>query len=422
MPEPILTERQRRWLDVLLPLATVAVILVVIDQLARLLSAFSDILLIFFLAWLLAFILSPVVSFLERIVPNLPRTIAVILVYGALLAVLVGLSLLAAANLAGSVTNLIAELPTFENRLPELIAPWQTGLDRLGLHIDLLALSRQLIANLGSFALDVQGPLQGLAVASLGIFANLLFVITLSLFIVADRDRLEALFIRLIPPAHAEEARLFETSVSRSFGGFLRGQAAIGGLYGLWALIVHVVLGLDFAPVSAASAGALMAIPFFGPFASWAPPVLVALFAKPDALVLTFALMWAGWLVVMNVAVPKLMSGAVGVSPLVVLASLLVGAKVAGIPGIIFGLPVAAVISAFFSYYLDRSTLGPRTVAARAAQRVSAREGRPVRVPSPPSLTEIHARADFEATPQQESRPDSPRASEPQPSPGEEMP
>ena len=51
-------------------------------RLARLLAAFSDILLIFFLAWLLAFILSPVVGLLERAVPNLPRVFAVGLVYG----------------------------------------------------------------------------------------------------------------------------------------------------------------------------------------------------------------------------------------------------------------------------------------------------------------------------------------------------
>jgi predicted PurR-regulated permease PerM len=126
----------------------------------------------------------------------------------------------------------------------------------------------------------------------------------------------------------------------------------------------------------------------------------VALFAKPDALPLTIALMAVGWFVVMNVAVPRVMSGAVGVSPLVVLASVLIGAKVAGIPGIIFGLPVAAVMSAFVSYYLDRSALGPRSVAQRAAQRVSAREGRPIRVPAPPSLTEVHARADLEARPE----------------------
>jgi hypothetical protein len=139
-----------------------------------------------------------------------------------------------------------------------------------------------------------------------------------------------------------------------------------------------------------------MAIPFFGPFLSWSPVVLIALFARPEVFGLAIAFMAVGWFLDMNIATPKLMSGAVGVSPLVVLASVLIGAKVAGIPGIIFGLPVAAVISAFVSYYLDRSAVGSRTVAARAADRLSARAGRPVRVPSAPSLTEVHAQADLD--------------------------
>jgi hypothetical protein len=63
----------------------------------------------------------------------------------------------------------------------------------------------------------------------------------------------------------------------------------------------------------------------------------------------------------------------------------LIGMKLLGIPGAIFGLPVAAVISSFFFYFLRRST-GPddRSVAARAARRVAEREGRPARVPREP--------------------------------------
>jgi predicted PurR-regulated permease PerM len=285
--------------------------------------------------------------------------------------------------------------------VPEIVASWQAAIDAIGLHVDLLALSRQFVDQLGSLAIDVQGPLQGIAFASVNIFGNLLFVITLSLFIVNQRDGLEAFLIRLVPPAYADEARLFESAVSRSFGGFLRGQAGIGLIYGIWALLVHLVLGLPFTAVSAAATAILMAIPFYGPYVSWAPVVLVALFAKPDALLPSIVLMTIGWFLDQNVAVPRLLSSAVGVSPLVVLASVLIGAKVAGIPGVIFGLPVAAVISAFVSYYMDRSAIGDRTVAARAADRVSARAGRRVRVPRAPSLTEVHAQADLEADSEQ---------------------
>jgi predicted PurR-regulated permease PerM len=134
-----------------------------------------------------------------------------------------------------------------------------------------------------------------------------------------------------------------------------------------------------------------MAIPFFGPFVAWAPPVLVAFVMKPDVLLPTLLLMGAGWMIVMNVLQPRIMQGAVGIHPIVVLGSVLVGSRIAGIPGAIFGIPIAAVVSAFFFHFLHR-TSGDRTVAGRAARRLSEREGRPVRVPrAPASGTSVDA-------------------------------
>ena len=86
----------------------------------------------------------------------------------------------------------------------------------------------------------------------------------------------------------------------------------------------------------------------------------------------------------MNWLQPRIMSTSLRIHPIVVLGSVLVGLKVAGIPGAIFGIPIAAVISALFLHFvsLSRQT-GP--VAARAAARVVEREGRAVRQPREPN-------------------------------------
>ena len=97
----------------------------------------------------------------------------------------------------------------------------------------------------------------------------------------------------------------------------------------------------------------------------------------------TIVIMGIGWFVVMNVLQPRIMQGAVGIHPIVVLGSVLIGSKIAGIPGAIFGIPIAAVASAFFFHFLHR-TSGDRSVTGRAAKRLSEREGRPVRVPREP--------------------------------------
>jgi predicted PurR-regulated permease PerM len=147
-----------------------------------------------------------------------------------------------------------------------------------------------------------------------------------------------------------------------------------------------VLLGIPYMPVTTAAVALLQMIPFFGPFFSWAPPVLVALLAKPDAALPIFIVMAVGWFIVMNLVAPRVMARSVGIHPVVVLISVLIGLKLQGVVGAIFAIPVAAVVSTFFFYYLNRTQASPRDVITRAARRVEAREGRRVRVPAPPPV------------------------------------
>jgi predicted PurR-regulated permease PerM len=201
---------------------------------------------------------------------------------------------------------------------------------------------------------------------------------------VADRDRIQAFTFWLVPTNYRTEAEILEEAVSRSFGGFIRGQVITGLAFAAICLAASLAFGLEFVPVSTALAGVLMAIPFFGPFVAWIPPVLVAILSKPDATVPVAIVVAIGWLVVMNWLQPRIMSTSLRIHPIVVLGSVLVGLKVAGIPGAIFGIPIAAVISALFLHFVSRTRqTGP--VAARATARVGEREGRTVRQPREPN-------------------------------------
>jgi predicted PurR-regulated permease PerM len=379
-----LTHRQRRWLDALLILSTIAVAFVVLGFLGQVFFFFGDILLVFFLAWLLAFILSPIVRRLTNAIPLLPHVAAVILVYTVLLGILLLLTVLIAGALATSIADFVQNVPTIRTQLPDIFAPWQRRLDAIGLEqVNLVDQANIFLNNLNRYAEQLAGPLQQVAVASLGAVGNLLFILILSLYAVIDRERIVAFLFRIVPPGFKDEARLLETSVARSFGGFLRGQAVMGLVYGLVAVLTSAAMNLPFLAVTSALAGFLMAIPFFGPFVAWAPPVLVALLVSPDATLATFIAMMVGWFLVMNVLQPRVMSDAVGIHPIVVLGSVLVGSKIAGVTGAVFGIPIAAVLSAFFFHYLGRSR-DTRSIAARAATRLEAREGRAVRRPREP--------------------------------------
>ncbi len=126
-----LTPREHRWLTALLILGTVAVAFVVVYFVTGLLAYFSDVIMIFFLAWLLAFILSPLASALVHLIPRLPRALAVILVYSLLIVVLIVAILLVAQQLYASINNLVSNWPT-DQRLREILQPWQDRLNSVG--------------------------------------------------------------------------------------------------------------------------------------------------------------------------------------------------------------------------------------------------------------------------------------------------
>lgn len=393
--------RQRRLIDIALTLAVVALAFVVLGYLSQVFYDFGDIILTFFLAWLVAFVISPIVERIGVLFPQLPRVIAVATVYAVLFVVLGIVILNVAEALARSIADFVQAIPSIQASLPEVLSPIQQQLNQLGLQVDAASEANGLISNVGGYASTLIGPLQSIAVASLGVLGMVLIVVILSVYIVIDSNNIRSFAFRLLPPQYHDEGRVFERSVARSFGGFLRGQVAMGIIYGLIAVAANAAFGLPFLPVTSAAAGLLQMVPFFGPFISWAPPVLVAILTSPGAIVPTLLVMGVGWFIVMNVVQPRLMQEAIGLHPIIVLGSVLVGSRVAGVAGAVFGIPVAAVLTSIFFYYF-RIFGAERTVRERAAHLVEGRERRTIRVPREPQPgvdTDIEDGADGPAAP-----------------------
>jgi predicted PurR-regulated permease PerM len=381
-----MTPRERRWFDAILVLGATTLFFIVLGFIGLIFTIFGDLIMVFFLAWLFAFMLGPVINRVTAI-PFMSRTGAIFIVYFILFGSLVFISIVVAAAVVNSIGDFITNLPTLRANLPSILEPWQARLNGIGITgVDLTAQATVILDNLGQYAAQLAAPLQQIAVASIGAIGNLLLVVVFSLYMVADRDRLVAFGFWLVPSGYKAEAKILEEAVSRSFGGFIRGQVITGLAFGAICLVASLVFGLDYLPVTTFTAGLLMMIPFFGPFVAWVPPVLVAILLKPDALVGTAIVVGIGWVLVMNALQPRIMATSLRIHPIVVLGSVLVGIKIAGIPGAIFGIPIAAVLSALILHALGRRR-GTGAVAERAAARVGERQGRIVRQPREPNPT-----------------------------------
>ncbi len=119
-----LIESEGRWIRALIILATLTVALVFAGLAANVVLYFSDIILILVMAWLFAFVLSPIVGSIKRFLPVAPRSLVVVIVYAVLFLILSAIVLVIASELAASIVNFTDELPTLQERLPEILAPW----------------------------------------------------------------------------------------------------------------------------------------------------------------------------------------------------------------------------------------------------------------------------------------------------------
>src|SRR3954447_11213256 len=134
-----LIQSEGRWIHALLVLSTVTVAIVLTGLLANIVVFFSDILLILVMAWLFAFILSPLASSVERHMPVLPRVAVVAVIYGLLFVLLAGIVVAVAVAVGTSFKSLIEDLPKIQADLPQTLKEWQARLDTLGLQqVDLV--------------------------------------------------------------------------------------------------------------------------------------------------------------------------------------------------------------------------------------------------------------------------------------------
>jgi predicted PurR-regulated permease PerM len=98
-------------------------------------------------------------------------------------------------------------------------------------------------------------------------------------------------------------------------------------------------------------AAVVLLIPFVGPVAAVALPVSIALLTHPEVTIFLFLALLALQQAIFNVIAPRILSRQVGLHPLLVFFAVLTGARVAGVWGAIFGVPVVAVFTTMISFY-----------------------------------------------------------------------
>jgi predicted PurR-regulated permease PerM len=343
--------RERRWFLAFLVLGSAYFAVLLLQLIFSFLVGFSQILLILFLAWLLAFVMSPVAHFFE-IQGRLSRGMAVGIAYLVALVLLGFLLFTTGAAITQQVAKATNEFPETATRIETTLAGYTSTLGLNRFNIDLVDIFHTAQTQLGTITSTIFDQAREIAGATLATLGSLFLILILSLYMLIDSDKLLAKLNRAVPRQYSDEMQILESSVARAFGGFLRAQLILAVIQALLVAIVGIIFGIPYLFLVGTLSALAMVIPFFGPPLALIPPIVAAWIYTPDTFIFSALILVAVQTVVVNWLQPRLMRGALGMHPILVLVGLLVGAQVAGVWGALFGIPVIAVLNVFLNLVL----------------------------------------------------------------------
>lgn len=314
---------------------------------------FQSILLPFVAGLAVAYFLDPAADWLER--KGLSRALAAAVVLVFFILVMVATVLLLLPLLQAQVVDLVRRLPEYVSALQHQALDLADLLRASLSEEDIERLRSGLSSNLGAAFTWLGGVIKGLVGGGLALFnlLTLLFVTPIvAFYLLRDWDRIVATVDGLLPREHLETIREQARIVDSTLAGFVRGQASVCLILGVFYAVGLTLAGLDFGFVVGLVAGLISFIPYVGSIFGLVASVGLALVQFDDFLRvgIVAAIFLGGQAVEGNVLTPKLVGDRVNLHPVWVIFALFAGGALFGFVGLLLAVPVAAVVGVFVRF------------------------------------------------------------------------
>lgn len=313
------------------------------------------------IAFLLAFILNPIVDFLENRV-GMHRGIATGLLFLLLCLALLG-ALAAPVTAVPSITRAILSLQLdVKQIITDIGAFFDRPIEIGGFEFDLSDVYRELSTSLRRL---VETIAQGTLDLVLGIASGafwVIFVLVVAFYLVRDAHRIAREIEELAPPGYRQDVARLRREIAQVWNAFLRGQLVLGTAMAVATAVVDTAVGLPYAWALGLFAGVMELVPNIGPYIAAVPAVLLALIRGSMFIPLGnfwFAVLVAGLYLLLqlienNLFVPRILGRTLNVHPLAVMIGILAGGQLAGILGILLAAPTLATLKVVSAYILNR--------------------------------------------------------------------
>jgi len=346
---------------------TKTIVVVTVLLLAGLLvMRFRTLLVMVTMAAILAYLLDPLISFIDRRT-SIKRGIIIAVVYVLLAAALVGGFFALGVASYQQALNLIAEVPGLVENLAQTIATLvnrtePVAIGPLSFDPSTIAWDRlpeQLLGMVEPLVTQSGGFLSRFATSTVRTVFNLFFIFVLSIYLASDLPRFGG-YVKSFAqrPGYREDAEQLLPRLRHVWSAYLRGQIVLSLVIFLTVWIGLTLLGVQNSLALGLLAGLLEFLPNLGPVVSAIVTVLVAFFQPGNYLGLAswqYALVVLALMAIIqqlenHLLVPRIVGGALDLHPIIVIVGLFIGASLAGILGAILAAPLIASIKVLSQY------------------------------------------------------------------------
>lgn len=298
------------------------------------------------LALLFATIIERPVNELER--RRIPRGLSILTVYVAIIGTIVLAVMLISPTIQDESDRFKSEAPA---QLAQLRDDWRGSRNGLlsGAGADALDRAIKEIDNPTAPSEDVTvGIVTGIGGGVVGAVT----VLIMAFYYLMEKAFLRRLVLMQVSLANRERVSRVWDDVEAQVGRWLRGQLTLCAIIGSASLIGYGAMGIRFWPLLGLWAGITEALPIVGPWLGGIPAFIIAMTQSWDKALLVGAFVILLQTTENAVLVPRVMKGAVGLSPLTVFVAILAGTQYLNIAGAFLAIPVAAAVQVLIADYL----------------------------------------------------------------------
>jgi predicted PurR-regulated permease PerM len=303
-----------------------------------------DIAVLFMLVLIVVAAVSPLV---DKMAKYIPRVLSVVILALVFLAALVGLGFLIIPPLVMEFKQLAINLPIILAKIGPIYRNLQIY---TGTYQEILL----------KFSSQLGGITNGIYLTTVGFISGIIAFVTfiiLSFYLLLERDSFETYLSNFYSEEKKEKVAKIIKKLSEKMSQWLGGHLLLMLVVAIFDGIALASLGVPYVMILAIWGGLMELFPYIGPWLGIIPAVLIAFTVSP----LTALLVAIAFIIIQQIEssflAPKIMGRAVGLSPVIIILALLIGAKLMGFLGMLISVPVAAIISVIISHWVEIKSL-----------------------------------------------------------------